>query len=174
MKITLLTIIPLFLVFSSCSKKISNFSGNYNNALLGSWEMKTVSWIAKDTTYTIEKAQPGIFIFSKDYYSIMWTPTQKQRVPFKNLSKPTKEEIISGFRSIVFNAGTYVFTDSTVTSTAYVAKVPGFEGGQQYYKYKIEDEILTIEMFDETYPDGTKPKWVGKYNTEFILKKTKK
>jgi hypothetical protein len=136
--------------------------------------MQTIKWITKDTTYTIEKSQPGIFIFSKDHYSIMWSPIKKQRLPFKKLSNPTKDEIISRFKSIVFNAGSYSYTDSTVTSTAFVAKVPGFEGGKQFYRYKIVGEQMTITMFDETYPDGNKPKWSGKYSTQFILKKAKK
>jgi len=139
------------------------------NSVIGAWNMKSVNWITKDTTYRLDNIQPGIFIFTKNYYSIMWTPLEKPREPFKELSKPTNEEIIKGFRSVVFNSGTYTITDSTLTSTALIAKVPGFEGGKQFYRYQITEDTLNIKMFDETYPDGTKPKWSGKYVTEFIL-----
>ncbi|MCB0689938.1 MAG: lipocalin-like domain-containing protein [Saprospiraceae bacterium] len=139
--------------------------------VLGSWSMREVHWISTDTTYSIHNTQPGIFIFTPKSYAIMWTPSQQPRRAFEVLSKPTDEEILDGFRSVVFNAGSYVWTDSTLISTAVIAKVPGFEGGKQYYRYQIEHGILTLVMFDETYPDGSKPEWSGRYVTKFILEK---
>lgn len=139
----------------------------------GSWEMAEVHWVAADTTYSIEKAQPGLFIFEPMRYSIMWTPTEEAREPFKNLSAPTPEETIAGFRSVVFNGGTFTHTDSTITTQANIAKVPGFEGGTQFYNYELEGERLTLTMFDETYPNGEKPQWFGKYETKFVLTRAK-
>jgi len=141
------------------------------NPLLGSWKMQKITWIGKDKSYPIEKAQSGIYLFTANSYSIAWTPTKEPRVPFINLSKPTDAEKIAGFSSVVFNAGSYTFTDKTVTTKAYIAKVPGFEGGIQYYNYSIGGNILTLTMFDETYPNGDKPEWSGKYKTEFVLEK---
>ena len=103
----------------------------------------------------------------------MWTPLDKPRTPFKNLSKPTDKESINGFQSVVFNGETYTFSDSTVTTTANIAKVPGFEGGIQFYNYKISKDTLYLTMFDETYPNGEKPKWLEKYITKFIMIKAK-
>ncbi len=124
-------------------------------------------------TYSINEAQPGIFIFTDDSYAISWTPTDTPRVPFKNLSKPTDEELIAGFRSIVFNAGNYSYTDSTAVAIPIIAKVPGFEGGKQFYRYRIDGSILHLTMYDETYPDGEKPGWFGRYVTEFVMEKKK-
>ena len=153
----------------SCSKRTVNKVNQ--NHLLGSWKMKEIHWKTKDTTYSIAKAEPGIFFFTDSSYAIMWTPTDKPREPFKILSKPTNDELIKGFRSVVFNAGSYTFTDTTVTSTAFIAKVPGFEKGKQFYKYTINENRLRLTMYDETYPDGKKPEWFGKYVTEFVLHK---
>jgi len=170
------SILSLFLIFItlfSCKNKESKerLITKEQNPILGSWEMLSVNWIGRDTTYTVAKAQPGIFYFTSKSYGIMWTPTQKPRKAFVNLSKPTDEEIISGFRSVIFNGGSYTYTDSTVTTVAKIAKVPGFEGGTQFYKFSIVNDTLTISMFDETYPDGTKPSWVGDWITEFVMKK---
>ncbi len=143
------------------------------NTLLGSWKMHQIHWIAKDKTYSQETPQPGIFLFTPKSYSIMWTPTEEPRKPFQNLSKPTDQEAIEGFKSVVFNGGSYTYTATTLTSTAYIAKVPGFEGGKQYYRYSINGDILSLTMFDETYPDGTKPDWSGKYETKFVLKRVR-
>ena len=160
-----------FIIISvvSCSKNKADKVDK--NRLLGSWQMKEVHWKTKDTTYSIHKTEPGIFFFTDSSYAIMWTPTDKPREPFKILSKPTNDELIKGFRSVVFNAGSYTSTDSTVMATAFIAKVPGFEGGKQFYRYTINGNRLSLTMYDETYPNGKKPKWFGKYVTEFILHK---
>lgn len=168
MKYYYLILIPI--VLFACEKTKQPAQEELNaNPLLGAWEMKEINWKRVDTTFSIKKAQPGIFIMSSNRYSIIWTPIDKPRTPFQVLSNPTDDELKSGFRSIVFNAGSYVLTDSTITTTAFVAKVPGFEGGKQFYKYELEGDLLKLTMYDETYPDGTKPEWFGRYVTEFIL-----
>ena len=159
------------LILLSCLLFVSVKTYAQENSLKGSWKMKEVHWKTADTTYSIHKAEPGIFFFTDKSYAIMWTPSDKPRVPFKVLSKPTDEELMAGFRTVVFNAGSYSYTDSTVTATAFIAKVPGFEGGKQFYRYHITGDVLSLTMFDETYPDGTKPEWFGRYVTEFILEK---
>ncbi len=145
-----------------------------NNTLLGSWEMKRIEWVSADTVYPIEKAQPGVLLITPNRYSIIWTPTQETRKAFEVLSNPTDEEIIAGFRSVVFNAGSYVHTDSTFTTKAHIAKVPGFEGGMQLYDYKLSADTLRLTMFDETYPNGSKPDWAGKWKTRFTMKRITK
>ena len=160
-----------FLWFISCKNNVETPATKITNQLIGSWKMQSVYWISKDTTYAINQAQPGIFFFTDKRYAIMWTSIEKPRTPFKSLSNPTEKEMIHGFRSVVFNAGSYSSTDSTLISTVFLAKVPGFEKGKQFYNYKIENDILTLIMVDETYPDGTKPQWSGKYKTKFVLKR---
>lgn len=141
------------------------------NPLLGSWEVSSIHWITSDTTYSIDNAQPGIFIIDEKRYCNMWTPTRTPRVPFVDLSKPTEEEMKVGFSTVVFNAGSYEMTDTTFITTAHIAKVPGFEGGIQYYSYEINGDMMALTMFDETYPNGSKPEWFGKYKTKFMLQK---
>ncbi len=155
----------------SCTITSKKSEQKKDNALLGSWEMKQIEWISADTVYTIEKAQPGIFMVTPERYTTIWTPTEEVRKPFVTLSAPTEEEIIAGFSSIVFNAGSYTSTDSTITTEAHIAKVPGFEGGRQFYDYTLRMDTLSITMFDETYPDGSKPDWAGKWKTCFTMKR---
>ena len=142
------------------------------NLLKGAWEVKSIRWISAEQTHNLPEAQPGMFLFSDHHYSLMWSPKQSPRVPFKVLSKPTDEEVLAGFKSIVFNSGSYEFTDSEITASAKVAKVPGFEGGQLHYKYRFDEaQQLILTLYDETYPDGQKPDWSGKWQTEFTLSK---
>jgi len=141
------------------------------NPLLGSWKMQEIHYIYADTTYIGKPITYGTLLFTPKRYSLLYNPWSSERKAFKILSKPTDAEIKAAFQSIVFNSGSYVFTDSTVTTTADMAKVPGFEGGKQYYKYTIKDSIFNLMMFDETYPDGTKPEWFGKLKVKFIMHK---
>lgn len=161
--------ITILLAACQGQKEEVNVNSEPKNPLLGSWEMKKIHWITTDTTYTINQSQPGLFLVTPNSYSIMWTPTPEPRVPFEVLSQPTDEELKAGFRSIVFNGGSYEINDSTFTTTALVAKVPGFEGGKQFYNYSLNNNQLTLTMYDETYPDGKKPEWFGRLKTKFVL-----
>lgn len=139
--------------------------------ILGSWRFKEIHYIYKDTTYSVEQAFPGMFMVTPERYAIMYNPSDKPRQPFVNLSQPTDEEMISAFQRIVFNTGKYELTDSFITTTADIARVPGFEGGRQSYRYIIDKNKLELRMVDEIYPDGSRPAWYGKLEILFILLK---
>ena len=166
MKKLVFNLVSLFLIVLSCAQKDSN---NSRNSFQGSWNIEEVHWITPDTIYSISKAQPGIFMVSPKRYSIIWTPTYNPRTAFKKLAYPTDEEIISGFKSIVFNSGTYSLNDSTFNIQASIAKVPGFEGGKQTFTYKLDGNKLRLKMIDETYPNGDKPDWYDNLETLFLM-----
>ncbi|MEM9648783.1 MAG: lipocalin-like domain-containing protein [Bacteroidota bacterium] len=149
----------------SCAKR----EKTERNPLLGSWAIEKVEWISNDTIVSRIPAQKGIFLVTPDRYSICWTPLERERTPFQNLSNPTENEVLEGFGSIVFNTGGYINSDSTIITMAHMAKVPGFEGGKQFYHYQRTGNRLTLKLFDETYPDGKKPDWLGTWQTQFSL-----
>lgn len=142
-----------------------------SNPLSGSWRFSEIHYVYQDTTYSIYDAQPGRLLVGPHHYTIMYTPGRTNRQPFRSLSKPTDEEIREAFQSIVFNTGSYERSDSLFVTTADIARVPGFEGGRQYYKYQVNGRKLNLRMIDETYPDGTKPAWYKKLEILFILTK---
>lgn len=139
--------------------------------LVGAWELQAVHWRSAERERSIDPAQPGLFLFTGSHYSIIWSPNEQPRTPFAVLAEPTDEEIGAGFRSIIFNAGHYQASKDQLVSTAMAAKVPGFEGGRQYYRYRVEGDRLLLTMFDERYPDGGKPAWSGQVQTEFVLRR---
>jgi len=141
------------------------------NPLRGSWKVQEIQYQYPDSTYVFKDEDHGRFIFTDTNYTLMYNPRMQKRTPFKNLSNPETDEIISAFRSMVFNTGTYIIEDDVIHTIADIAKVPGFEGGQQYYKMLLNENILELVMFDETYPNGNKPEWFGRLKVKFILKK---
>jgi len=145
------------------------FRSSEPNPLQGAWQVESIAWITPDTTYRIKEAQPGILMISSTRYSFIWTPTDEPRKPFKVLAEPTAEEFKAGFTSIVFNAGRCQIKANQMINTAEIARVPGFEGGEQVFNWELNNNVLTLTMYDETYPNGEKPKWLGKLKTEFVL-----
>ena len=139
------------------------------NPLLGSWKVDQINWILADTTYVLDHVEFGRLLVSPSTYSIMYSPSDEPRTPFKSLSEPTSEEMVAAFQSMVFNSGTYELTDDLFTTTADLARVPGFEGGTQYYEYVVDGDELNFTMVDETYPDGSKPSWYSKMKVHFLL-----
>ena len=143
-----------------------------NNNINGAWSIEEIIWKSKDTTVQIVPKQKGIFLITQGHYGMSWSPIREKRTPFENLSNPTEEEIIKGFQSIVFNSGTYSIDKNVLTTTAQIAKVPGFEGGKQYYHITHTNNTqVKLTLFDETYPSGKKPQWLGKWETTFIMEK---
>ncbi len=165
-RIPTIILYSLVLYLYSC-----NYEDHDKNVLYGSWNLKEVRWVSSDTTFHLKKPQLGLLLITPESYSIIWPPTEEKRTPFNNLSNPTDEEIKSGFRSIVFNSGNYSNTDSTLTTTSTLAKVPGFEGGKQFFNYKLKEDNLELMMYDEVYPNGDKPKWSGVWKTDFLFNK---
>lgn len=141
-----------------------------NNPLKGSWRIDQLHYLRTDTTIKVKVSQ-GRFIFSDRHYHLIYNPWIEKRRPFVSLSYPTTEEMVHAFQTLVFNSGEYTFADSTITALPDIARVPGFEGGRQYYTYRAVGDEMTLTMYDETYPDGTKPDWYGKLKILFILKK---
>lgn len=141
------------------------------NPLLGSWQITKIEYIYTDTTYILEKPYPGRLLVTPRRYSIQYNPWLNERIPFKELSKPTDEEIKQAFQTIVFNTGKYEIKEDVFVTTADIAKVAGFEGGVQYYKFSLDGDNMTFTMFDETYPNGKKPEWFGKLQVKFSLSK---
>ena len=142
-----------------------------NNPLIGSWRIKEIHYQYPDTSYQVYMELPGRLMVSEEHYAIMYNPYGKIRDKAEKLSKLSEAEMIYGFKTMVFNSGTYVVSDSVLVTTADMAKVAGFEGGQQWYKMSIGETALKLTMYDETYPNGKKPEWYNKLQILFILEK---
>ena len=137
----------------------------------GSWKVRAIEYQYPDTTYVMDKEPFGRFLFSEENYSVTYHPMMERRIPFEKLSMPQNDEILKAFKSVVFNTGTYKIQDSIIKTTADMAKVPGFEGGEQFYKIDLSVGDLVLTMYDENYPNGDKPEWYGKLQIRFRLEK---
>ncbi|WP_370089421.1 hypothetical protein [Ekhidna sp.] len=162
------TYLTLIITLSSFLVKAQSIN---KKELLGSYTLKEINYIYKDTTIRVSPSQDGFLILSQLRYAIAYNPGLNPRVPFQNLSNPAEEEILAGFRSFAFNSGSYKIDNNNLIATPDFAKVPGFEGGEQIYSIAISNDQLSLTMFDETYPSGEKPSWFGKLEIQLIFEK---
>jgi hypothetical protein len=141
------------------------------NALVGVWQVDEITLHGPKGDGTNPDPQPGLFIFTRDHYSIAWIPRPDGRQVFATPWKPTAEEINAAYGTILFNAGTYELGDSTLTTRPILSKVPDLSGGHAVYEYRVEQDTLWLTMVDEYSADGSRAPWVG--NVSFPLKLTR-
>src|SRR6266702_4731884 len=93
----------------------------------GAWKVSEIV-ITGAGASTVSNPQPGLFIFARGHYSLMYIPTNQPRTLFKG-EEPAKDEKISAFDSFVGNTGTYEVSGSTLTIRPMVARYPNFMAG---------------------------------------------
>ena len=166
-KFLTVSLLAAFAFFMDCA-----FAQNEDShGIVGSWRLQKIVYHLPDKEVEVNPVQGGRWIFTSNRYALMYVPTTAPRAPFQVLAKPTDSEVLSGFQSVVFNSGSFELEGEKLVTTADIAKVPGFEGGRQFYQVNITGHQLVLRMVDEIYPDQTKPDWSGKVEISFYLQK---
>lgn len=129
-------ILPILIVLSFLSGQA--FA---KNLLEGVWKVSEIV-ITGNNASTMSNPQPGLIVFGKKYFSMMYVPSEKERPIYAGTS-PTPNEKIAAFDSLVANAGTYELSGKTLTIRPTVARNPGFTGGG-YATYTIRAEGKTV------------------------------
>lgn len=142
---------------SGCQAPVSSERG----PLEGTWKVKSITYITSRGEFPIEEALPGLFIFGEEYYSMVWMPMEAPLEDFAETWRPTDEEKVRSWNSIVVNSGTYTYTDSTVTTHPLVAKTPEFVGGSAVYTYRVEGDTLFMEVIDTVSHTGVQDPGIG-------------
>ena len=114
--------------------------------IIGSWKVKEIEYIYADTAISVSQSDYGRFIFTDHTYTVGYNPYMNTRVAFKDLSKPDDNELKRTFQTIVFNSGEYTVENKTIHTISDIAKVPGFEGGHQFYSVEFDKGTLLLTM----------------------------
>ncbi len=137
--------------------------------LEGSWAMTEIVVISERGENRYPDTAPGLFIFDKSHYSMVWMPLTEIPPDFEEIWRPTEEEKAAAYSSIVVNSGTYTYTDTTVTTIPTVAKTPEFIGGYAVYTYRVEGDTLWMDMTDTVSRDGVQDPGVGLFRMPLKL-----
>ncbi len=124
------------------------------NPLLGAWSMTA---IADNDGTMIEPSQPGVFIFTEDHYSAVYSLGADPRPPSATAFAPTSDEMVAQYQTIIVNTGTYDVSGSTITYRPMVAKSPEFVGGHSTMDYAIDGNTLTLNTTSVVSADGMSP-----------------
>ena len=123
------------------------------NPLLGAWSMTAI------TAYgtMIEPSQSGLFIFTEDHYSAVYSLGADPRPLSATAFAPTSDEMVAQYQTIIGNTGTYDVSGSTITYRPMVAKSPEFVGGHSTMDYAIDGNTLTLNTTSVVSADGMSP-----------------
>src|SRR5579884_2131030 len=114
-----------------------------HSPLKGVW--KVTSYIAGDgQTYTM---QPGLYIFTEKYFSIVATANDKPR-PDSDPSKATDAEIVASWRPLIAQSGTYEISGRTVTMHPTISKIPSRMRPDSHwtFTYQLDGDTLFITL----------------------------
>jgi hypothetical protein len=110
----------------------------------GVWKVVEIVGTGADASKNANP-QPSLFIFTRNYYSMMLVPGTQPRSLFKDTEEPTNQEKTLAFDSFVANTGKYEVMDSTLTFRPIVARYPNFMAdGSAEYQFRIEGNTLWL------------------------------
>ncbi len=158
-KITASPIVPVALTLgvvaiTACGDQAAQEEEAAANPLLGAWSMTAIT--ADDGTM-IEPSQSGLFIFTEDHYSAVYSLGADPRPLSATVFTPTSDEMIAQYQTIIVNTGTYDVSGSTITYRPMVAKSPEFVGGHSTMDYAIDGNTLTLNTTSVVSADGMSP-----------------
>ncbi|MBN2565104.1 MAG: lipocalin-like domain-containing protein [Candidatus Eisenbacteria bacterium] len=137
--------------------------------LEGTWKVVQIDVFSERGENSYPNPAPGLVMFGERYYSMTWMPLTEAPADFEEVWRPTTEEMASAFGSIIVNAGTYTFTDSTLTTLPLVAKTPEFIGGRAVYNYSVRGDTLRLDMTDAVSHGGIRDPGVGRIRLPLTL-----
>jgi Lipocalin-like domain len=109
----------------------------------GAWKVTEIVVTGANAS-NVPNPQPGLIIFARKHYSVMWVPGNQPRSLFKG-ENPTDEEKIAAYDSFVANSGTYEVAGATLTFHPMVARSPNFmAGGVSKSQLRIEGTTLWL------------------------------
>jgi len=141
------------------SKVETRAKGVTQGTLQGAWKVTEFSTSISSASKITTTAQPGIFIFTKKHYSIMFLSIDKPRpeVPPKN---PTDAQKVAAWEPLSANSGFYEINGTTLTTHPLIAKNPAVmkPGGFVTYDFIIQGNTLLLTPRESnTVPGGNPP-----------------
>jgi hypothetical protein len=141
------------------------------NPIQGVWKVVEIRQEVSGKEYRNTEPQPGLMIFTRDYYSMVWMPLDRVQPDNATIWQPTDTEKIQQFNSIVVNSGSYTLSDSQLTAFPIVAKTPEFVGGKADYLWKSAQDTLHLKILSIYSRDGEPDDGAQKVRTTLLLVK---
>lgn len=154
-----------------CPLGVFAASAAAESPLVGVWEVEEIHTVGPDLNATNSDPQPGIYIFTPGYYSMIWSPGREPRLDSATLWEPTDQEKIRDFNTIVVNSGTYEMSDSVLVVHPLTAKTPEYVGGRATYLCRFDGDSVELVLLDTFAHDGTEDQGIARYRTTLRLRR---
>jgi len=118
------------------------------NPIQGVWTVAETRSAWDGGVHVNSAPQPGLYLFTRSHYSIVWIPTGEPRKESARPWFPTDLEKVHDFDTVIVNSGTYETTDSVLTTRPFVAKTPEFMGGWAAFRYRVAGDTLWMTGTD--------------------------
>lgn len=127
--------------------------------LTGAWQVTRIQ-ITGPNARTVTNPQPGLYLFTGKYFSIMMVMGDHPRPihpTLPELPKATPQEILAVYGPYVANTGMYEIRGGTLIMHPMVSKNPELMGGSVTYSFRIEGNTLTMKMVKMTMGANVPP-----------------
>lgn len=126
-----------------------------SDSLTGLWNLQTSETLAPDGSVTARPIQESFLLFTPEHYSMNWAggpdPVSSYAEPFR----PTEEEALARYGSLLVNAGRYTASGGTLTIEPAFALVPEFISGSGTFTYSFAGDTLQLRWTEIFAADGT-------------------
>jgi hypothetical protein len=124
--------------------------------LTGAWRVVEVTTTGQNAG-TISNPQPGLYLFTGKYYSIVRDRSDKPRPDLS--SDPTDAELLASMQPVQAQSGTYEVSGATVTMHPLVAKSPNImhSGESVTRSFKLEGKTLALTGMSNARGPGAVP-----------------
>lgn len=119
-----------------------------STSLRGAWQVTNVQMTGPNAR-TVTNPQPGLYLFTEKYFSIMMVTGDHARPVHPTLPEVPKanpQEILAVYGPYVANTGTYEVNGGTLVMHPIVSKNPELMGGSVTYSFEIQGNSLTLKM----------------------------
>jgi len=119
-----------------------------STSLTGAWQVAKVQ-MTGPKAQTITDPQPGLYLFTGKYFSIMMVMGDHPRPIHPTLTevpKASAQEILAVYGPYVANIGTYEINGDALIMHPMVSKNPELMGGSVTYSFEIQRNSLTLKM----------------------------
>ena len=119
-----------------------------STSLTGAWQVTKVQMTGPNAR-AVTRPQPGLYLFTGKYFSIMMVTGDQPRPIHPTLPevpKATPQEMLAVYGPYVANTGTYEVSGDTLIMHPVVSKNPELMGGSVTYSFTIQENTLTMKM----------------------------
>jgi hypothetical protein len=119
-----------------------------STSLTGAWQVTKVQMTGPNAR-TITNPQPGLYLFTGKYFSLMMVMGDHPRPIHPTLPevpKASAQEILAVYGPYVANTGTYEIQGDTLIMHPMVSKNPELMGGSVIYSFQIQGNSLRLKM----------------------------